>query len=130
MIRQTSRKYASAWEQRKLGEIADKVTEKNLDGNITEVLTNSAEYGVINQTEFFDTLSPRNPTLLVIMSLLQGISCTTLASPQQRLLAQSVGIRWEYTELCLLSTLYSGLQMQSMELISATSSRQMAGMVS
>ena len=43
-----------AWEQRKLGEIADKVTEKNLDGNITEVLTNSAEYGVINQTEFFD----------------------------------------------------------------------------
>ncbi|WP_242667765.1 restriction endonuclease subunit S, partial [Bifidobacterium longum] len=42
------------WEQRKLGEIADKVTEKNLDGNITEVLTNSAEYGVINQTEFFD----------------------------------------------------------------------------
>ena len=54
MIRQTSRKYASAWEQRKLGEIADKVTEKNLDGNITEVLTNSAEYGVINQTEFFD----------------------------------------------------------------------------
>ena len=37
-----------------MGEIADKVTEKNLDGNITEVLTNSAEYGVINQTEFFD----------------------------------------------------------------------------
>ena len=46
--------YIPAWEQRKLGEIADKVTEKNLDGNITEVLTNSAEYGVINQTEFFD----------------------------------------------------------------------------
>ena len=46
--------YTPAWEQRKLGEIADKVTEKNLDGNITEVLTNSAEYGVINQTEFFD----------------------------------------------------------------------------
>ena len=46
--------FADPWEQRKLGEIADKVTEKNLDGNITEVLTNSAEYGVINQTEFFD----------------------------------------------------------------------------
>ena len=46
--------FTDPWEQRKLGEIADKVTEKNLDGNITEVLTNSAEYGVINQTEFFD----------------------------------------------------------------------------
>ena len=46
--------FTDPWEHRKLGEIADKVTEKNLDGNITEVLTNSAEYGVINQTEFFD----------------------------------------------------------------------------
>ena len=46
--------FTDPWEQRKLGEIADKVTAKNLDGNITEVLTNSAEYGVINQTEFFD----------------------------------------------------------------------------
>ena len=46
--------FTDPWEQRKLGEIADKVTEKNLDGNITEGLTNSAEYGVINQTEFFD----------------------------------------------------------------------------
>ena len=46
--------FTDPWEQRKLGEIADKVTEKKLDGNITEVLTNSAEYGVINQTEFFD----------------------------------------------------------------------------
>ena len=43
-----------AWEQRKLGDIAEKVLAKNLDGSITEVLTNSAERGVISQTDYFD----------------------------------------------------------------------------
>ena len=37
-----------------MGEVAQKVTTKNRDGNVSEVLTNSAEYGVIRQTEFFD----------------------------------------------------------------------------
>ena len=43
-----------AWEQRKLYEISDKVTEKNTSCAYLETLTNSAEYGIISQREFFD----------------------------------------------------------------------------
>ena len=42
------------WEQRKLGEIADKVTEKNSGLQYLETLTNSAEFGIISQRDFFD----------------------------------------------------------------------------
>lgn len=42
------------WEQRKLGEIANKVTKKNQDAVVTEVFTNSAEFGIISQRDFFD----------------------------------------------------------------------------
>lgn len=45
---------STAWEQRKLEEISDKVTEKNKNNQFTETLTNSAEYGIINQRKFFD----------------------------------------------------------------------------
>ena len=43
-----------AWEQRKLGEIANKVLDKNIGLQYVETLTNSAEYGIISQREFFD----------------------------------------------------------------------------
>ena len=46
--------FADDWEQRKLDQIAQKITLKNQDRSITETLTNSAEYGVISQGEFFD----------------------------------------------------------------------------
>ena len=46
--------YAEAWEQKKLGEISEKVKEKNTDNLYSSVLTNSAEFGVIPQREFFD----------------------------------------------------------------------------
>lgn len=42
------------WEQRKLGEVSDKVKDKNKLGEFTETLTNSAEHGIINQRDFFD----------------------------------------------------------------------------
>jgi len=42
------------WEQRKLGEISDKVTEKNTGLQYLETFTNSAEFGVISQRDFFD----------------------------------------------------------------------------
>ena len=42
------------WEQRKLGEIADKVVEKNFQLQETDVFTNSAEFGIIDQKDFFD----------------------------------------------------------------------------
>ena len=46
--------FTDAWEQRKLSEVADKVTEKNLDLAVQETFTNSAEFGIISQRDFFD----------------------------------------------------------------------------
>jgi len=46
--------FTGNWEQRKLEDISDKVTEKNKNNEFTETLTNSAEFGIINQREFFD----------------------------------------------------------------------------
>ena len=46
--------FTDDWEQRKLGEVSDKVKEKNKSGKIKETLTNSAEYGIISQRDFFD----------------------------------------------------------------------------
>ena len=43
-----------AWEQRKLGDFTGKVTEKNTGMSVTETFTNSAEFGVISQLDFFD----------------------------------------------------------------------------
>jgi len=43
-----------SWEQRKLGEIADKVVEKNFQLQERDVFTNSAEFGIIDQKDFFD----------------------------------------------------------------------------
>jgi len=46
--------FTDEWEQRKLGDLSYKVKEKNKTGEFTETLTNSAEYGIINQRDFFD----------------------------------------------------------------------------
>lgn len=46
--------FADPWEQRKLGELATKVTQRNVDMAITETFTNSAEFGVVSQLDFFD----------------------------------------------------------------------------
>lgn len=46
--------FTDDWEQRKLGEIAEKLTEKNTDMKYNETFTNSAEFGVISQRDFFD----------------------------------------------------------------------------
>ena len=46
--------FTDAWEQRKLSEIAGKVTEKNTGLQYVETLTNSAEFGIISQRDFFD----------------------------------------------------------------------------
>jgi type I restriction enzyme S subunit len=46
--------FTDAWEQRKLSEVSDKVTEKNASRVFTETLTNSAEFGIISQRDFFD----------------------------------------------------------------------------
>ena len=46
--------FTDSWEQRKLGEISDKVTKKNQDVAVEEVFTNSAEFGIISQRDFFE----------------------------------------------------------------------------
>ena len=46
--------FADAWEQRKLLDIAVKVTEKNIGRQYVETFTNSAEFGIISQRDFFD----------------------------------------------------------------------------
>ena len=42
------------WEQYKLGEISNKVTTKNSSLKYLETFTNSAEYGIISQKDFFE----------------------------------------------------------------------------
>lgn len=54
--------YTDAWEQRKLGEIVERVTRKNQDLVSTLPLTISAQYGLIDQSVFFDIV-------MVIMGL-------------------------------------------------------------
>ena len=46
--------FVEDWSQRTLEDISDKVTEKNKAREFTETLTNSAEYGIISQSDFFD----------------------------------------------------------------------------
>ena len=46
--------FTNAWEQRKLGDIADKVTVKNSNLQYIETFTNSAEVGIISQRDYFD----------------------------------------------------------------------------
>ena len=46
--------FTDAWEQRKLSDISEKVTIKNSDLKEHETLTNSAEFGIISQSDFFD----------------------------------------------------------------------------
>lgn len=43
-----------SWEQRKLSEISEKVSKKNQDMVVDEVFTNSAEFGIISQRDYFD----------------------------------------------------------------------------
>ena len=46
--------FTEAWEQRKLSEIVERITRKNQDMESELPLTISAQYGLIDQNEFFD----------------------------------------------------------------------------
>ena len=46
--------FTDDWEQRKLGEITERITRKNQDLESKLPLTISAQYGLIDQNEFFD----------------------------------------------------------------------------
>ncbi len=47
-------RFEGEWEEKKLGEFAGKVTQKNVDKKYIETLTNSAELGIISQKDYFD----------------------------------------------------------------------------
>lgn len=47
-------RYLEGWDTRPLDSIADRVSTKNTDGAVTRVLTNSAEFGVLDQRDYFD----------------------------------------------------------------------------
>lgn len=55
--------FTEEWEQRKLSEIADKVTEKNKNNDFSEPFTNSAEQGIISQKDYFDREIVNNENL-------------------------------------------------------------------
>ncbi|WP_147803875.1 restriction endonuclease subunit S [Alkalicoccus halolimnae] len=46
--------FSDEWDQRELGDVSVKVTEKNKDKKYSETLTNSAEFGIISQGDYFD----------------------------------------------------------------------------
>ena len=56
-------KCAYDWEQRKLKEIANKVSEKNKNNEFSEPFTNSAEQGIISQKDYFDREIVNNENL-------------------------------------------------------------------
>ena len=47
-------KRESAWAYQRLDRLSKRVTKKNTDERVTQVLTNSAERGVLSQREYFD----------------------------------------------------------------------------
>ena len=55
--------FSDDWEQRKLKEIADKVSEKNKNNEFSEPFTNSAEQGIISQKDYFDREIVNNENL-------------------------------------------------------------------
>ncbi|MBA0204414.1 restriction endonuclease subunit S [Pectobacterium aroidearum] len=46
--------FSTEWEEMKLSKISDKITEKNTSGIYSETFTNSAEFGIISQRDYFD----------------------------------------------------------------------------
>lgn len=46
--------FSTDWEQRKLKDISEKSIEKNKNALYTETFTNSAEFGIVSQNDYFD----------------------------------------------------------------------------
>lgn len=54
IFRRTTTQSVKAWTCVRLGDIFKKVSRRNIDGLVKNVITNSAEYGLIPQRDFFD----------------------------------------------------------------------------
>lgn len=46
--------FSGDWEEKRLGEVAEKVTKKNANTIYVETFTNSAEQGIVSQRDYFD----------------------------------------------------------------------------
>lgn len=66
-LRFQSFKASGPWEFQPLGKLAKRSVRKNVDGKITRVLTNSAEYGVVDQRDF-------SRKILLTKTILKGIT--------------------------------------------------------
>ncbi len=54
IFRRTTTQSVKAWTCVRLGDIFKKVSRRNTDGLVKNVITNSAEYGLVPQRDFFD----------------------------------------------------------------------------
>jgi type I site-specific deoxyribonuclease (specificity subunit) len=82
----------------KLKDIAEKKTTKNIDGLVTETFTNSAENGIISQSDFFDRTITNEKTLVVTLLLNQMILSTIPEFPHLHPLGRSTEINLEDPE--------------------------------
>ena len=54
VFRQTGTQEHEGWTYVRLGDVFKKVSRRNTNGTVKNVITNSAEYGLIHQRDFFD----------------------------------------------------------------------------
>ena len=76
--------FTEPWEQRKLGDLVDRVTRKNQDLVSELPLTISAQYGLIDQNEFFDKRVASKDVSGYY--LIENESLLIIKAPQQMLL--------------------------------------------
>ena len=90
--------FTDAWEQRHLGEIVERVTRKNENLESTLPLTISAQYGLIDQNEFFDKRIASKDVSLVAIFLLEGVNLHTTRALRQMHLGERLNV-WNGTKM-------------------------------
>nr|WP_318630315.1 hypothetical protein [Lentilactobacillus hilgardii] len=92
--------FTDPWEQRKLTDISEKVTEKNSDNEFSETLTNSAEYGIISQRDFFDKDISNEKNLNTYYVVRDGDFVYNPRISNFAPVAQLSAIHWDVPALC------------------------------
>ena len=92
------------WEEKSLGEVAEKRIIKNKDGKVIYVFTNSAIHGIVNQRDFFDK-DIANPNNLLGYYLVEKDDF--IYNPRKSSYAPVGPISRNHLDAGLLSPLYS-----------------------
>lgn len=92
------------WEDKTLGELFTFVTEKNKDSHINNVITNSAERGLVPQREYFDKDIAVDGNTKGYTVIRKGISFITQESRQVPHLGRSTFMSGMRLASCLLCT--------------------------